>query len=227
MYLILAGGGDAYESKPIDELFIKSLSSDKKLLYIPIAWKSGDFEGCKAWFEETFSKLGNLNYEMWTDVKDKSYLDLDGFGGIYIGGGNTYSLMHDFRFSGFDKLLLKFIESDRPVYGGSAGAIIFGASIDTASFGLDADSNDVNISDTSGFNLVSDYAIQCHYESDQDNEIFDFVNNRKTSVIAIGAKSGILVKSDDISVIGTDPVYKFENGKKVELRVGTILQKGQ
>src|SRR3989344_9605702 len=128
--LILAGGGDAPDSKPLDELFI-SLLKTKKILYIPIAWKTADFAGCKKWFSSTFFKLGFTNMEMWTDLNNKKIEDLNSFGGIYIGGGNTFSLLHDLRSSKFDKLLIEFLNSGRPIYGGSAGAIIFGKNINT------------------------------------------------------------------------------------------------
>jgi len=48
---------------------------------------------------------------------------------IYIGGGNTFKLLKELKESGFDKELLKFIKEGKPVYGGSAGALILGKNI--------------------------------------------------------------------------------------------------
>ena len=218
--LILAGGGDTSDSKPLDLLFIRSLKV-KRVLYIPIAWKSGDFEACKKWFTATFSNLGFKNIEMWTDLHNKRFEDLKPFGGIYLGGGNTFSLLHDLRDSKFDKLLLKFIESERPVYGGSAGAIILGKGIRTAGFGTDSDVNGVGLKDFSGLGLVNDFSIQCHYEKSQDAQLLRF--SRSNAVIALSERCGLLVNNGVIEVVGFESAYLFQNGKKIEFKVGSKI----
>jgi len=206
--LILSGGGDAPDSKKLDTLLIKLLNH-KPLLYIPVAWKTGDFESCIKWFTQTFSALGFTSFETWTDLTDKNYEQLDKFGGIYFGGGNTFLLLSKLRESGFDKALYKFIESGRPVYGGSAGAIILGKDIATASIGKDSDSNDIGLENLSGFGLLDTYSIQCHYEPDQEDEMQKFVNENNCKVIALPDKAGLYVKGDEIKVLGTEPAVVF------------------
>lgn len=218
--LILAGGGDAPDSKPLDTLFL-SLLKQKKILYIPIAWKDADFNKCHSWFNSTFYNLGFTNTRMWTDIKNKKYEDLEAFGGIYLGGGNTFSLLHDLKSSNFKQLLSKFIDSNRPVYGGSAGAIVFGKSIETASFGTDSDTNDVKLKDFSGFNLVNDFSIQCHYDGDQDKELLEF--SKSHAVIALSERTGLLVQDKEIKVIGFESAYVFRDGKKTEFKVGSKI----
>jgi dipeptidase E len=219
--LILTGGGDAPDSKPLDELFISYLPK-KKILYIPIAWKSGDFDECKSWFTSTFGNLGFSDFEMWTEINDKSFEDLEHFGGIYIGGGNTFSLLNELRDSKFDNLLMRFLESGRPIYGGSAGAIIFGNSIEIAGKGIDSDSNDVGLKNFSGFNMVNNYSIQCHYEFDQDDELIKF--SKQGAIIALSEKSGIFVEDSKIKVVGFEPAYVFNEGKKTEYQVGSEIK---
>jgi dipeptidase E len=223
MNLILSGGGDAPDSKPLDNLLISQIPAGKKLLYIPIAWKSANFDECRKWFKSTFANLGFNNFEMTTDLSHISYSDLDEYGGIYLGGGNTYSLLHDLRSTGFEKTLRQFIESGQPVYGGSAGAIIFGKSIDTAAFGEDADENAVGLSNTNGFNLVQGHAIQCHYKNDQDYEINNFVAKQNIPVIALSERSGLHVTGDGIIVTGFEPAYLFSKNGKSDYPVGSRL----
>ena len=213
--MILAGGGDASDSKPLDDLFV-SLLQPKKILYIPLAWKTGDFNCCKEWFSSIFD-----DFEMWIDLHNKTAEDVERFGGIYIGGGNTFSLLHDLRTTGFDKLLLLFLDSGKPIYGGSAGAIIFGSSIKTASLGKDSDSNDVGLKDLSGFNIVQGYSIQCHYEEGQDDELKELSRHQK--IIALSERSGIIVDDIEIKVIGFDAAYVFRHGEKIEYNVGSIV----
>lgn len=216
--LILAGGGGADDSKPLDELLLKSIPEDKELLYIPIAWKdsweTGNFSDCWKWFSSVFSSFGFSNFQMWTDLSNKTYEGLNSFGAMYIGGGNTFYLMDSLRKSGFLDILKKFTKSGRVVYGGSAGAIILGKSIKTASFGKDADENVVNLKDFSALNLVKNYTIQCHYESNQDKELMKFVESNNLPIIAISERSGLYVKNNKIQVVGFEPAFVFENGKK-------------
>lgn len=206
--LILSGGGDALDSKKLDIALIQLLNN-KPLLYIPIAWKTENYKPCIKWFTQTFSALGFSDFETWTNVSDKSYEQLEKFGGIYIGGGNTFLLLSKLRESGFGKTLCKFIESGRPVYGGSAGAIILGKDINTASIGKDADTNDIDLKNLSGFNLLETYSIQCHYEPDQEDEMQKFVNENNCKVIALPDKTGLYVNGDEIKVLGTEPAVIF------------------
>ncbi|MDE7178974.1 MAG: Type 1 glutamine amidotransferase-like domain-containing protein [Lachnospiraceae bacterium] len=54
----------------------------------------------------------------------------------------------------------EYILNDGIVIGGSAGAVIFGKDIDIIS---SMDSNDVNLTDTAGFNVLSGISIFPHY----------------------------------------------------------------
>lgn len=221
--LFLSGGGDAPDSKLLDEVFIGLIPTDKKLLYIPIAWKGGDLEGCREWFGSMLAGLGFSNFEMWKELAGKTYEDLDEFGAIYIGGGNTFSLLHDFRKSGFDLTLRDFIDSGRPVYGGSAGALILGKDIGTASFGGDADTNDVGLENLAGLGLVGDYAIQCHYLPDQDEEIHQFVAGTGLPVLALGERTGVDVADDRMAVRGFEPAYIFKGGQKTTHEPNSVM----
>ncbi len=223
MQLILTGGGDEHDSRPMDEFLIKLIQPGKKILYIPIA-QNGDLERCRIWFESAFTNLEFNNYEMWVHLRNKTYKDIDEFGGIYIGGGNTFSLLYNLRITGFDEVLLQFISSGRPVYGGSAGAIIFGKTIETATLGRIIDNNHVGLNDKAGFNLVCECAIHCHYEDAYDSYIRSFVLEKGIPVIALGECSGLFVTNTGIKVIGVEPVYLFKREEKITINVNHIFK---
>ena len=124
--LFLSGGGSEKDSYLLDREFAKLLKG--KLLYIPIAidTKTHPFPECFKWIKSVFGQFGFSNIEMWTSVKDKTPDNLKEFDAVYIGGGNTFKLLKEFRDSGFDKLLVEFYRSGGHIYGGSAGAIILG-----------------------------------------------------------------------------------------------------
>ena len=96
---------------------------------------------------------------MWTDLQNRSYEDLARYSGVFIAGGNTFSLLKQVRESGFDRLLVKYITKDLPVFGGSAGAIILGRDIGTAYFGGDADKNEVELKVLKGLDVARGYSM--------------------------------------------------------------------
>jgi dipeptidase E len=223
--LILAGGGDAPDSKLADEFFVNMIPKGKKMLYIPIAMPPSEhsFDECFDWLKSVFNPLKFIDIVMWTDLSDKGYEDLKPFGAIYIGGGNTFSLLSDLRNTEFIELLKKFIADGRILYGGSAGAIILGKDIGTAALGKYADENLVNLTDTSGLDLVNGYDVHCHYEEKYDKEIFGYIKKHNSKIIAIPEKLGLLVEDGKIKVIGFESVYVFKNGEKIALESNSLL----
>ncbi len=200
--LLLSGGGNEVVAKDFNDFYASLLLSKPKVLYIPVAWKSADFNACLSWFTNTF-KVYDFEIEMSTDLKKCTYEYCDTFDSIYIGGGNTFSLLNDVYESGFDTVLKKYLETGRVVCGGSAGAIIFGKDIRTASLGKDSDTNDVDLQNTTGLTMVKDYAIQCHYEDSQYEELKEFAEKENLHILALPEESGLFVEGNTIRFINT------------------------
>ena len=149
MKLILGGGGDSADSIETD-ILIKNLVSkkNKRILYVPIALRNHiPFEDCYKWFTNTFSPE-EFEIEMLKSFKDIAFDKLKTFDLVFIGGGNTYSLLSEIRENEFDKLLEKFSETGY-IYGGSAGAIILGKDITTTH-----DENKTNLKSFHGLSLI-------------------------------------------------------------------------
>ena len=96
----------------------------------------------------------------------KSAEELDGtnvenYSAILIGGGNTYKLLNDLKASGSFEKIKAYIEQDGIVFGGSAGAIIFGYDIESCAA---MDKNKVRLKDRKGFDVLSGYSVFGHYE---------------------------------------------------------------
>lgn len=201
MNLILSGGGDPAKTKEIDKEFVK-LIGKKKILYIPLAKKTRPFEECYSWMSKVLSDTGFIGkMVMWTEVKERTLNNLREFGGIIIGGGNTFSLLKDFKESNFLELLKEYIQKDMGiVYGISAGAVIFGKDISIAK---DAgDENVVNLTDLKSLNLLDNRNIWPHYNSSQEKLIIKNLKKGK-GIVTIPEGSGILI-------IGTKKTYLGE-----------------
>lgn len=217
--LFLSGGGDGKQTFEVDEIFLKDVNN---ILYIPVAWKNEDFSGCLAWFTSTMSAHKPLRIDMLTDLTQR--VDLNKYDAVYVGGGNTYKLLKKIRDSKFDKKLLDYYQSGKVVYGGSAGAIIWGRDIHTSSIGYDSDKNIVGLRDTRGINALSGLDIQCHYRPSQLKVHKEFVEKTGESVIAIPEESALLVENGRLKVIGTKPVFLISSKCAKKYTPGTEVK---
>ncbi len=214
--LILAGGGDAQDSRPLDELFATWTGPRGKMLYLPVAMKGSHhpWESCLAWIRSVFAPLGVLNIEMWTDLLDHDADELAVFHSVYLGGGNTYSLLAQLKDSGFDAGLIQFAGRGGAIYGGSAGAIVLGRDIMTCAH---LDRNEVGLIGTEGLDLIAGHAVWCHYQADDDAGIGEYIQERGFPVLAISERAGIAVQAGQFASAGYEPAYRFDENGKCEL----------
>ena len=108
--------------------------------------------------------------------------------------------------SRFDMKRLDYYDSGGTIYGGSAGAIIWGNDVGIASICEDADVNEVGLKDTRGFDILKSIDIQCHYDSSQFAEHRQYISKSGRNVIAIPNVSGLFLQNGKIEVIGREPV---------------------
>jgi dipeptidase E len=215
MKIILAGGGGAGDSLPLDEIHAGWIGPHGRMLYLPIALRSiRTFESCLEWITSTFSPLGITDITMWTELAGHRESELEAFDGVYIGGGNTFSLLAELRESGFDRYLKAFAERSRPIYGGSAGAVILGRDIQLVEH---FDTNQVGISDTTGLELARGHAVWPHYESKHDGWIHSYIEQYKLPVLAIAERSGVVIENSELRGAGFEPAFQFDGHGKFEI----------
>jgi dipeptidase E len=218
--LFLSGGGSENQTEEIDKAFLENVEN---ILYIPLAWPNEDFKSCLSWFNNMTSLHKKVNTTMITN--ENQPVDLSQFDAVYVGGGNTFKLLKKLRESGLEEKLISFYKNGGKIFGGSAGAIIWGNKIDTALLCKDADKNLVKLKDTSGFNEVQGYDIQCHFEDDQVAEHQDYIIRTGRNVIAIPEESALIVQGKIYSVLGPEPITlitakeskKYNPGSKVPI----------
>ena len=146
MKLILCGGGCGDQVKEGYEIFAREVNGGK-VLYIPLAWNNGNMENCINWFKQEMLPYGITDIEDVLDAKDITKEKLDKCAGVFIGGGNTFKLLKMLKeteaFDNLNEFLNRGI-----IMGGSAGALIFGKSIDTClKSNIEISSTDENIVD--------------------------------------------------------------------------------
>jgi dipeptidase E len=218
MKLMLSGGGAGEQTKKLDEHFASWVDKEKPLLYIPIAINSckHPYNECLDWLKSTFDVLGIKKYEMVTEenLEEYSNKDVSEFGGIYIGGGNTPYLLKKLKESGVWKFLQDAVEKDIPIYGGSAGAIIFSKAI-TPSLNFDKNWVELNGKDLDGMNLTKDNFLFCHFNENKEDRIKQIILEQKTSpAILLPEPSGLSIVDDKITALGDVWVMDKEGNKK-------------
>ena len=196
----LSGGGDEKQSFPLDEAFVNDIPQGGRILYIPIALRNhSKYENAPKWFSALLLShgRGDIHVDVCTDLVGKKADDVMSYHAIYIGGGNTWSLMKELRDAHFDIALAEYRKVGI-LYGGSAGAIITGKRIDTQ-----RDSNTVQWVETNGMGYVYDYSIACHFKDTQIEMYKDWVCANNLPLICLSEESGILVNQDTAQSIGS------------------------
>ena len=204
--ILFAGGGDERDSRPLDEIFAQWLGKGR-LLYLPTALvHPSNIEAGYRWIQNTFSSLGVTKLDAWMELAGKTLGDLDQYEGVYIGGGNTFYLLQQLRAHGLDRALDAYVHQGKPVFGGSAGAIVLSYDITSCAH---IDENIIGLSDYSGLDLALGYTIWCHYTPEDFDRVQAYVRRSGIPSIALTEKAGAYRLGDHLFAAGTDPVALF------------------
>ena len=215
MTVLLGGGGDADAERPVLDRFAE-LTDGGEVTYWPMALDLSDYGAATEFVEKALGRPVSTCH----DLEDEPLDDLGAVSGVFIGGGNTYHLLSAIRRSGIDGPLRTFAES-RVVYGGSAGAIVLGADVDTAA---STDANEVGITDTTGLCLIGHYAVWCHFDSDHLDRVAQWVQGHRRPVIALSERSGAEVDRGVLTAIGLEPLRVVNAaGESLSLEPGEQL----
>lgn len=226
MKLILCGGGSGeqnyYANKKLNEI----IDHSKPLLYVPLAMDENDhpYDSCYEWITGELSNVQLSRIDMVRSFEELASKDYSEYTSIFIGGGNTYKLLKGLKDSGAFEKIRNYINSGGIVIGGSAGAVIFGYDIDIIST---MDPNDVQLTDTKGFNVIDGISIFPHYTNMKsklsEEENLNRLNNytkaikefsiRNGDVIAIPEEDAIFVNDNNIEILGSRAFFYFENGE--------------
>ena len=214
MMIFLCGGGSGKQTIEATRRFSDVIDHTKPLLYVPLAMEPDLYPSCLEWIKDEMREVNITNIEMVTSAEEIIRKELKDYSAIYIGGGNTFKLLYELKASeAFDQIKC-YMKQDGVIFGGSAGAIIFGESLESCM--LD-DENHVGLCDITGFNVLNGISLLCHYTNrpeEKDRKSTEYLTelSKRLKVIALPEEDTLFVNGDNIEVIGTRPYYYFENG---------------
>lgn len=225
MRLILCGGGSGEQNIKANQKLNEIIDHTKPILYIPLAMdeKEHSYDSCYDWINEELREVDTPHIEMVRTFEELASKNLDEYAALFIGGGNTYKLLLGLKKTKAFNNIKKYLNNNGIVLGSSAGAVIFGYDINIIS---SMDPNDVNLSDTIGFDILSGISIFPHY-TNKKSKLTDLENEERLNaftnsiisfsktvgkVIAIPEEDAIYVDNDSIEFLGTKPYFIFKDG---------------
>lgn len=229
MKLFLCGGGDGEQTKLANQKLNNVIDHSKPILYVPLAMESNNYDGCFEWIQEELKDVKVPGIIMIRSREELAGKDLENYSAIFIGGGNTYKLLNDLKVSGSFEKIRSYMENDGIVFGGSAGAIIFGEDIDSCAC---MDQNEIGLMDTKGFDVLNGYSFFAHY-TNGSSRLTEEENKKRTEqftealihyslehgpVIAMPEEDTLFINGDVKEVIGERPYYYFVQGKRTEIK---------
>ena len=220
MKLVLTGGGDSENFEEIDKHFINMLGDKRTLLFIPLAGDEDTWDDGLERIHEVFSTIHFDAIEMCVDLSVLDWDYLSNFSAIYIDGGNTFRLMDEIHNTHTYELLHRFLHNGGIINGDSAGAIVLGSHIETAHFGEMGDENESDVISYQGLNLIGNWAVHCHYDEKEDEEIMEFSKDYGFPIIALHENSAIAIDNKMLFVIGENKISIFMGDKKINVPPG-------
>ena len=172
MKLFLCGGGSGEQIKYALNNYAASIDKSKPILYIPLAMEKEKYDSCKMWFASEIKQMGINNFEMISSSSELSKKNFDNYSSLFIGGGNTFKLLREIQENGNFEKINNYLKNDGIVFGGSAGAIIFGNNINSC---LLDDENKVNLKNCDGFDYLNGYSILCHLNTQNFKTNFKYL----------------------------------------------------
>ncbi len=232
MYLFLCGGGGCEKHPVVTKKMIEVMDHSKPILYIPLADDHDVFpkQFHLDWIAGELAPIENGGIDMVSSFEELAEVDLNKYGVLYIGGGNTYQLIKGIKEFGIYNKILDYLNNGGVVNGSSAGAVIFGKNVDAIA---SMDDNIVGLSDFTAFDFADGYSIFPHYmnyssSATEDEKatlrkkytdaLIDFTRDGE-KVFAIPEEDAVFVSGDGVCVIGDRPYYIFKDGKYEEFQL--------
>ena len=196
MHVVVGGGGSAEAEANVLAAFARGMRQNPRVLYLPWAQTDPSSPALEAWARSTLGAHGIEHVECSKRVVPTT---LDGFDGVFLGGGNTYLLSSRLRSTAMGDRLSRALRDGLVGYGGSAGAIVLGAHIGTCAH---LDRNEVGATDFSGLDLFAGRVIWCHAQPGDRAAIRRFAADTRREVLVLSEDAGFAFDGVRLTSIG-------------------------
>ncbi len=223
--IYLGGGGSEEDEANIWNLAYKA---GQKVVIWPFAMPSTRWQGTKEWVTSSLARFGEFSsISLGLEGPDFGLRTADV---VAIPGGNTFRLLHHLQSHSLLPALRGFLDRGGRIYGGSAGALVLGASIAIAdsSVGGQDDNIVVDLRDMQGLNALRGCVVYPHFEPDADTfegHCHRWSQEHRVTVIGMPERCGIQFDPSGLALnAGPSPAYVFKSdGRKSVWAANTTL----
>jgi dipeptidase E len=213
--VVAGGGGSASAEADVLAYFSGLVGRSGRILDVPWAQPDPTDPALSSWARLALGEHGITQVDTMTSVEAVGER-LDAYDGVFMGGGNTFLLLERLRATGFGVELARAVRAGLPCYGGSAGAIVLGVSIEPC---LHLDRNDLGMTDLAGLDLFGGRAVWCHYHAGDRALIERFCRARHIEVLAVPENAGAAFDSCTLRSLGAGVVDVWaSDGRAYPLR---------
>lgn len=191
--VFISGGGNYLQSAPLDDLFFERC---KSVLYIPIGLRRNfsGYEGCWDWFCTVCQHHNFCTADVDMFLTLDSIGDLSQYDGIYIGGASDIHWLNSVLVNdGFAERLRTYMLAGGNIYGGSAGGVVLGHSLDLQS--------------AKALRLLP-FSVLSHYTG-ENSKIISYFNKNTHPLVILQEDSGIIYDGQFIKSVGISPARVY------------------
>ncbi|MCB5907508.1 Type 1 glutamine amidotransferase-like domain-containing protein [Streptomyces pinistramenti] len=209
--IFLDGGGDGRQA--VDRAFATAARTAGvgRVLYLPYAMAPLRRPGCRVWFEAAYRAV--FTEIVMPEDPSQAVLGEWEFGAVYLGGGDTGRLLDTLRATGLDGLIARHVSRGGLLCGGSAGAIVCGATISTAP------PEEHSARSNEGLNLLGGAGVLAHYQDSagaRAGALGLAAELRATALWALPENSGIRLDASGVPrALGERACLRFTAGGQV------------
>lgn len=148
-------------------------------------------------YNERLEKTGfsKENIYVFDENKSDDFINLD-IDLIYVGGGNTFSVLNKIRKCNFDNEIIKYINKGVCYLGGSAGAHIMTKNIKHI---LCFEKNHAKIKNYNALGLL-DGILFCHYDKSREKNYLDALKVNKYNVYKLNDEEIMVISDKNVQI---------------------------
>jgi len=216
---VYLGGGGSADAEAA--LWTSMLHGNPRILYWPFALPANMLPTAEGWLRSQLTaRVGHPALETWMSLAGHHPTEMESFDLLFVGGGNTFRLLHHIRGHDFMQAVKSFVDDGGTYYGGSAGAVL---ATDTIRIADGHDPNDLGLTDLGALGLVHDVDLLPHYTEDQQAATAQWAVCHDAIVLGVPNASGLLVTSEGIRVLGPQPVHLVTSRGSQHFDAGTDI----
>jgi dipeptidase E len=194
--VVLGGGGSALDEERVLARFASMTGTHGRVLYVPWAHPEPTRPELADWAGSVLSEHGISRVDVASAIQRQP---LEAYDAVFVGGGNTYLLLHRLRSTRMHEELERAIRDGLPCYGGSAGAIVLGAHIGTCAH---LDPNDIGLIDLTGLDVLGGRAVWVHYQPGDRERMRAFAAETGCDLLVAAEDAGLAFDGTTIESIG-------------------------